>query len=213
MKMTRKRVVTTAASAAFLTAGVFGGTYAKYVLQVDTKDDSARVAKFYLEASELDLFANTYDNGDGADGVDIATDTDNLVAPNFEATGTLTFDVTSEVKATLGFDNRTKVETNLPEDIQKDLNVVIGDPAAPVYQGTVWDLNQANGPGLSFAKIKDIPANTFGDVVTVPVTVSWDLENGKDELETALANAQATGDYEKEYTLSLSAAAVLTQVN
>ena len=132
MKMTRKRVVTTAAIAAFLTAGVFGGTYAKYVLQVDTKDDSARVAKFYLEASELDLFANTYDNGDGADGVDIATDTDNLVAPNFEATGTLTFDVTSEVKATLGFDNRTKVETNLPEDIQKDLNVVIGDPAAPV---------------------------------------------------------------------------------
>lgn len=35
--MTRKRVATTAAIAALLTAGVFGGTYAKYVLQVDTK--------------------------------------------------------------------------------------------------------------------------------------------------------------------------------
>jgi hypothetical protein len=43
--------------------------------------------------------------------------------------------------------------------------------------------------------------------------VSWALENGKDELETNLANAQATGDFEKEFTLSLVAGAVLTQVN
>jgi hypothetical protein len=141
MKMTRKRVATTAAIAALLTAGVFGGTYAKYVLQVDTKEDSARVAKFYLGASELDLFANTYDNGDGEAGVDIATAIDNLIAPNFEATGTLTFDVTSEVKATLGLDNRTKVETNLPDNVQEDLKVVIGDTSTGiVYSGTVYDL-------------------------------------------------------------------------
>ena len=211
MKMTRKRVATTAAIAALLTAGVFGGTYAKYVLQVDTKEDSARVAKFYLGASELDLFANTYDNGDGEAGVDIATAIDNLITPNFEATGTLTFDVTSEVKATLGLDNRTKVETNLPDDVQEDLKVVIGDTSTGiVYSGTVYDLSHG---GLSFAKIKDIPAHTVGSTITVPVTVSWALENGKDELETNLANAQATGDLEKEFTLSLVAGAVLTQVN
>lgn len=211
MKMTRKRVATTAAIAALLTAGVFGGTYAKYVLQVDTKEDSARVAKFYLGASELDLFANTYDNGDGEAGVDVATVIDNLIAPNFEATGTLTFDVTSEVKATLGLDNRTKVETNLPDDVQEDLKVVIGDTSTViVYSGTVYDLSHG---GFSFAKIKDISAHTVGGTITVPVTVSWALENGKDELETYLANAQATGDFEKEFTLSLVAGAVLTQVN
>ena len=211
MKMTRKRVATTAAIAALLTAGVFGGTYAKYVLQVDTKEDSARVAKFYLGASELDLFANTYDNGDGEAGVDIATAIDNLITPNFEATGTLTFDVTSEVKATLGLDNRTKVETNLPDDVQEDLKVVIGDTSTGiVYSGTVYDLSHG---GFSFAKIKDISAHTVGGTITVPVTVSWALENGKDELETNLANAQATGDLEKEFTLSLVAGAVLTQVN
>lgn len=211
MKMTRKRVATTAAIAALLTAGVFGGTYAKYVLQVDTKEDSARVAKFYLGASELDLFANTYDNGDGEAGVDIATAIDNLITPNFEATGTLTFDVTSEVKATLGLDNRTKVETNLPDDVQEDLKVVIGDTSTGiVYSGTVYDLSHG---GFSFAKIKDISAHTVGSTITVPVTVSWALENGKDELETNLANAQATGDFEKEFTLSLVAGAVLTQVN
>ncbi|WP_416183396.1 MAG: YceI domain-containing protein [Pseudolactococcus raffinolactis] len=211
MKMTRKRVATTAAIAALLTAGVFGGTYAKYILQVDTKEDSARVAKFYLGASELDLFANTYDNGDGEAGVDVATVIDNLIAPNFEATGTLTFDVTSEVKATLGLDNRTKVETNLPDDVQEDLKVVIGDTStAIVYSGTVYDLSHG---GFSFAKIKDISAHTVGGTITVPVTVSWALENGKDELETNLANAQATGDFEKEFTLSLVAGAVLTQVN
>ena len=210
MKMTRKRVATTAAIAALLTAGVFGGTYAKYVLQVDTKEDSARVAKFYLGASELDLFANTYDNGDGEAGVDIATAIDNLITPNFEATGTLTFDVTSEVKATLGLDNRTKVETNLPDDVQEDLKVVIGDTSTGiVYSGTVYDLSHG---GFSFAKIKDISAHTVGSTITVPVTVSWALENGKDELETNLANAQATGDFEKEFTLSLVAGAVLTQV-
>ncbi|GAX48342.1 hypothetical protein [Pseudolactococcus reticulitermitis] len=211
MKMTRKRVVTTAAIAAFLTAGVFGGTFAKYVLQVDTKDDSARVAKFYLGASDLDLFANTYDNGDGEAGADIATTIDNLIAPNFEATGTLTFDVTSEVKATLGFDNRTKVETNLPDDIQEDLKVVIGDTSTGiVYTGTVYDLSHG---GLSFAKIKDVPAHTIGDVVTVPVTVSWALENGKDDVETALAREQYADDPTGGYTLTLSAAAVLTQAN
>ena len=211
MKMTRKRVATTAAIAALLTAGVFGGTYAKYVLQVDTKEDSARVAKFYLGASELDLFANTYDNGDGEAGVDIATAIDNLITPTFEATGTLTFDVTSEVKATLGLDNRTKVETNLPDDVQEDLKVVIGDTSTGiVYSGTVYDLSHG---GFSFAKIKDISAHTVGGTITVPVTVSWALENGKDELETNLANAQATGDFEKEFTLSLVAGAVLTQVN
>lgn len=211
MKMTRKRVATTAAIAALLTAGVFGGTYAKYVLQVDTKEDSARVAKFYLGASELDLFANTYDNGDGEAGVDIATAIDNLITPNFEATGTLTFDVTSEVKATLGLDNRTKVETNLPDDVQEDLKVVIGDTSTGiVYSGTVYDLSHG---GFSFAKIKDISAHTVGSTITVPVTVSWALENGKDELETNLANAQATGDFEKEFTLSLVAGAVLTQVD
>ena len=211
MKMTRKRVATTAAIAALLTAGVFGGTYAKYVLQVDTKEDSARVAKFYLGASELDLFANTYDNGDGEAGVDVATVIDNLIAPNFEATGTLTFDVTSEVKATLGLDNRTKVETNLPDDVQEDLKVVIGDTSTViVYSGTVYDLSHGS---FSFAKIKDISAHTVGGTITVPVTVSWALENGKDELETNLANAQATGDFEKEFTLSLVAGAVLTQVN
>lgn len=211
MKMTRKRVATTAAIAALLTAGVFGGTYAKYVLQVDTKEDSARVAKFYLGASELDLFANTYDNGDGEAGVDVATAIDNLIAPNFEATGTLAFDVTSEVKATLGLDNRTKVETNLPDDVQEDLKVVIGDTSTGiVYSGTVYDLSHG---GFSFAKIKDISAHTVGSTITVPVTVSWALENGKDELETNLANAQATGDFEKEFTLSLVAGAVLTQVN
>ena len=211
MKMTRKRVATTAAIAALLTAGVFGGTYAKYVLQVDTKEDSARVAKFYLGASELDLFANTYDNGDGEAGVDVATVIDNLIAPNFEATGTLTFDVTSEVKATLGLDNRTKVEKNLPDDVQEDLKVVIGDTSTViVYSGTVYDLSHG---GFSFAKIKDISAHTVGSTITVPVTVSWALENGKDELETNLANAQATGDFEKEFTLSLVAGAVLTQVD
>ena len=211
MKMTRKRVATTAAIAALLTAGVFGGTYAKYVLQVDTKEDSARVAKFYLGASELDLFANTYDNGDGEAGVDVATVIDNLIAPNFEATGTLTFDVTSEVKATLGLDNRTKVETNLPDDVQEDLKVVIGDTSTViVYSGTVYDLSHG---GFSFAKIKDISAHTVGGTITVPVTVSWALENGKDGLETNLANAQATGDFEKEFTLSLAAGAVLPQVN
>lgn len=211
MKMTRKRVATTAAIAALLTAGVFGGTYAKYVLQVDTKEDSARVAKFYLGASELDLFANTYNNGDGEAGVDVATAIDNLIAPNFEATGTLTFDVTSEVKATLGLDNRTKVETNLPDDVQEDLKVVIGDTSTGiVYSGTVYDLSHG---GFSFAKIKDISAHTVGSTITVPVTVSWALENGKDELETNLANAQATGDFEKEFTLSLVAGAVLTQVD
>ncbi len=211
MKMTRKRVTITAAIAALLTAGVFGGTYAKYVLQVDTKEDSARVAKFYLGASELDLFANTYDNGDGEAGVDVATVIDNLIAPNFEATGTLTFDVTSEVKATLGLDNRTKVETNLPDDVQEDLKVVIGDTSTGiVYSGTVYDLSHG---GFSFAKIKDISAHTVGSTITVPVTVSWALENGKDELETNLANAQATGDFEKEFTLSLVAGAVLTQVD
>ena len=211
MKMTRKRVATTAAIAALLTAGVFGGTYAKYVLQVDTKEDSARVAKFYLGASELDLFANTYDNGDGEAGVDIATAIDNLITPNFEATGTLTFDVTSEVKATLGLDNRTKVETNLPDDVQEDLKVVIGDTSTGiVYSGTVYDLSHG---GFSFAKIKDISAHTVGSTITVPVTVSWALENGKDELETNLTNAQATGDFEKEFTLSLVAGAVLTQVD
>ncbi|WP_368651610.1 hypothetical protein [Lactococcus raffinolactis] len=211
MKMTRKRVATTAAIAALLTAGVFGGTYAKYILQVDTKEDSARVAKFYLGASELDLFANTYDNGDGEAGVDVATVIDNLIAPNFEATGTLTFDVTSEVKATLGLDNRTKVETNLPDDVQEDLKVVIGDTSTGiVYSGTVYDLSHG---GFSFAKIKDISAHTVGGTITVSVTVSWALENGKDELETNLANAQATGDFEKEFTLSLVAGAVLTQVN
>ena len=211
MKMTRKRVATTAAIAALLTAGVFGGTYAKYVLQVDTKEDSARVAKFYLGASELDLFANTYDNGDGEAGVDIATAIDNLITPNFEATGTLTFDVTSEVKATLGLDNRTQVETNLPDDVQEDLKVVIGDTSTGiVYSGTVYDLSHG---GFSFAKIKDISAHTVGSTITVPVTVSWALENGKDELETNLANAQATGDFEKEFTLSLVAGAVLTQVD
>ena len=209
--MRRRIPPASAAIAALLTAGVFGGTYAKYVLQVDTKEDSARVAKFYLGASELDLFANTYDNGDGEAGVDVATVIDNLIAPNFEATGTLTFDVTSEVKATLGLDNRTKVETNLPDDVQEDLKVVIGDTSTGiVYSGTVYDLSHG---GFSFAKIKDISAHTVGSTITVPVTVSWALENGKDELETNLANAQATGDFEKEFTLSLVAGAVLTQVN
>lgn len=55
MKMTRKRVNITVALAAVLTAGIFGGTYAKYALQAGTTTDSARVAKFYIEASELDL--------------------------------------------------------------------------------------------------------------------------------------------------------------
>ena len=125
--MTRKRVTITAAIAALLTAGVFGGTYAKYVLQVDTTADSARVAKFHLAASELNLFAKTYQNEED-EGADIATADDKLIAPNFETTGTLTFNVTSEVKATLGLDSRTKVETNLPEEVQKDLQILIGQP-------------------------------------------------------------------------------------
>ncbi|NLH36049.1 MAG: hypothetical protein GX453_08550, partial [Lactococcus chungangensis] len=62
MKITRKRVLNTTAVAAILTAGVFGGTYAKYLLQVDTQADTARVAKFYVGSSEVNLFTNTYDN-------------------------------------------------------------------------------------------------------------------------------------------------------
>ena len=52
MKMTRKRVATTAAIAAILTAGVFGGNYAEYVLQVETNEDSTRVGEVYVHASE-----------------------------------------------------------------------------------------------------------------------------------------------------------------
>ena len=176
MKITRKRVLNTTAVAAILTAGVFGGTYAKYLLQVDTQADTARVAKFYVGSSEVNLFTNTYDNEEGTSGADIATDTDNLIAPNFTATAELTYDVTSEVKAELKFDDRTKVETNLPADIQKDLKVVVGDTSTGIlYTGTVYDLNQANGAGLpSFTKIKDIPAHTVGATIKVPVTISWD---------------------------------------
>lgn len=214
MKITRKRVLNTTAVAAILTAGVFGGTYAKYLLQVDTQADTARVAKFYVGSSEVNLFANTYDNEEGTLGADIAT-TDkytNLIAPNFTATGTLTYDVTSEVKAELKFDDRTKVETNLPADIQKDLKVVVGDTSTGIlYTGTVYDLNQANGAGLpSFTKIKDIPAHTVGATIKVPVTISWDLENGHDKVETDAAMAQYVGT---DYTLTISAGAVLTQLD
>ena len=213
MKITRKRVLNTTAIAAILTAGVFGGTYAKYLLQVDTQADTARVAKFYVGSSEVNLFANTYDNEEGTLGADIATtDKDtNLIAPNFTATAELTYDVTSEVKAELKFDDRTKVETNLPADIQKDLKVVVGDPAKPIYTGTVYDLNQANGAGLpSFTKIKDIPAHTDGATIKVPVTISWDLESGHDKVETDAAMAQYVGT---DYTLTISAGAVLTQLD
>lgn len=208
MKMTRKRVNITVALAAVLTAGIFGGTYAKYALQAGTTTDSARVAKFYIEASELDLFGKTYTNATGI-GTDIATDTDQLIAPNFIATGSLTYDITTEVKAKLAFDNRTIVVTTLPDNIQKDLKVVIGDATTgTVFDGSLYTLNTV---GLASTSIKDIPAHTIGETVNLPVTVSWDLENGKDADETVLARSQYLDD--GDYTLTISAGAVLTQVD
>lgn len=208
MKITKKRVATATAIAALLTAGIFGGTYAKYLLEVDTKSDTAHVAKFYLGTENVDLFSATYTNATGM-GVDIATTSgDKLFAPNFTTTGTLTYKVTSEVKAELTFGAKAEVTTNLPADIQQNLNIVIGDPLAPIYAGTVYDLNRG---AAASRKIKDISANTINDTVTVPVTVSWDLNNSKDPEETALATAQYDGS--TDYTLSFSANAVLTQVD
>lgn len=59
-------------------------------------------------------------------------------------------------------------------------------------------------------KIKDIPAHTVGATIKVPVTISWDLESGHDKVETDALMAQYVGT---DYTLTISAGAILTQLD
>lgn len=214
MKITKKRIAIGFAAAAVLTSGVFGGTFAKYVMTADTKTDTARVAKFYLEAEPVNLFSTEYTNDTGT-GTDIKSlDVSKVIAPNFTSSATLSLTYTTEVKSVLSLNSQTTViDTNLPEAIQKEITVEIGTDGT-IYNGTLHDLMAILKTAKSSSndiKIADVAAATNAQTTDFPVTVTWPLNNGIDQTETDAAVAQYTAD--SDYKLTITAGATLTQVD
>jgi hypothetical protein len=206
MKLTKKRLAIVTAAAALVTAGIFGGTYAKYHTETLPTTNSARLAKFYLNSENtLDLFKTEYTNtdGSGADVKNNSSDGKKLIAPNVATTQDLTFKVATEVKSELTFQGLT-IETNLPTDLQPYILVSIG--------GTSYTLAEleASATPVTYT-VATVPAGQTATDYQVPLGFTWNLENSADAKETAAAIEQAQGD--EDYHLIVTGQATLTQID
>ena len=209
MKLTKKRLAIVTAAAALVTAGIFGGTYAKYHTETLPTTDNARLAKFYLNSENtLDLFKTEYTNatGIGADVKNDGSDAKNLIAPNVETAQNLTFKVATEVKSKLTFSGLT-IDTNLPTDLHQYILVSIG--------GTSYGLDTlvANASTAAYT-VATVPAGQTATDYQVPLGFTWELDNSDtvDAKETAAAIAQA-GNPSAGYYLEVTGQASLTQID
>ena len=209
MKLTKKRLAIVTAAATLVTAGIFGGTYAKYHTETLPTTDNARLAKFYLNSENtLDLFKTEYTNatGIGADVKNDGSDAKNLIAPNVETAQNLTFKVATEVKSQLDFSGLT-IDTNLPTDLHQYILVSIG--------GTSYGLDTlvANASTAAYT-VATVPAGQTATDYQVPLGFTWELDNSDtvDAKETAAAIAQA-GNPSAGYYLEVTGQASLTQID
>ena len=209
MKLTKKRLAIVTAAATLVTAGIFGGTYAKYHTETLPTTDNARLAKFYLNSENtLDLFKTEYTNatGIGADVKNDGSDAKNLIAPNVETAQNLTFKVATEVKSKLAFSGLT-IDTNLPTDLHQYILVSIG--------GTSYGLDTlvANASTAAYT-VATVPAGQTATDYQVPLGFTWELDNSDtvDAKETAAAIAQA-GNPSAGYYLEVTGQASLTQID
>ena len=209
MKLTKKRLALVTAAATLVTAGIFGGTYAKYHTETLPTTDNARLAKFYLNSENtLDLFKTEYTNatGNGADVKNDGSDAKNLIAPNVTTTQNLTFKVATEVKSKLTFSGLT-IDTNLPTDLHQYILVSIG--------GTSYGLDTlvANASTAAYT-VATVPAGQTATDYQVPLGFTWELDNSDtvDAKETAAAIAQA-GNPSAGYYLEVTGQASLTQID
>lgn len=209
MKLTKKRLALVTAAATLVTAGIFGGTYAKYHTETLPTTDNARLAKFYLNSENtLDLFKTEYTNatGNGADVKNDGSDAKNLIAPNVTTTQNLTFKVATEVKSKLTFSGLT-IDTNLPTDLHQYILVSIG--------GTSYGLDTlvANASTAAYT-VATVPAGQTATDYQVPLGFTWELDNSDtvDAKETAAAIAQA-GNPSAGYYLEVTGQATLTQID
>lgn len=214
MKITKKRVAITAAALALVTAGIFGGTYAKYKTETLPTTDQARLAKFYLESDNtFSLFKTEYDNDSEKDDKDVKNDgSDNLkmIAPNVTTTENLSFTVNTEVKSELVFTG-FEIVTNLPAELKEKIYIKVGNDASNTH--TLADME--GGASISGVHVANIAAGTAGGSYQVPVEFTWNLESSIDDEETAAAIKQ----YEEIllngqlYDLQISGNATLTQID
>ena len=209
MKLTKKRLAIVTAAATLVTAGIFGGTYAKYHTETLPTTDNARLAKFYLNSENtLDLFKTEYTNatGNGADVKNDGSDAKNLIAPNVTTTQNLTFKVATEVKSELTFQGLT-IETNLPTDLQPYISVSINGT-----RYTLADLKASVTP-VTYT-VATVPAGQTATDYQVPLGFTWELDNSDtvDAKETAAAIAQA-GNPSAGYYLEVTGQATLTQID
>ncbi|NLH36050.1 MAG: hypothetical protein GX453_08555 [Lactococcus chungangensis] len=206
MKLTKKRLAIVTAAAALVTAGIFGGTYAKYHTETLPTTDNARLAKFYLNSENtLDLFKTEYTNttGIGTDVKNDGSDTKNLIAPNVTTTQNLTFKVATEVKSQLDFSGLT-IDTNLPKELQQFILVQV----CGVYHGL--DALVAD-PSVVAYNVVTVPAGDPSTEYHVPLSFTWNLDNREDAKETAAAIEQALAS--KDYYLKVTGQATLTQID
>lgn len=209
MKLTKKRLAIVTAAAALVTAGIFGGTYAKYHTETLPTTDNARLAKFYLNSENtLDLFKTEYTNatGIGADVKNDGSDAKNLIAPNVETAQNLTFKVATEVKSQLDFSGLT-IDTNLPKELQQFILVQV----CGAYHGL--DALVAD-PSVAAYNVVTVPAGQTATDYQVPLGFTWELDNSDtvDAKETAAAIAQA-GNPSAGYYLEVTGQATLTQID
>ena len=207
MKLTKKRLAIVTAAATLVTAGIFGGTYAKYHTETLPTTDNARLAKFYLNSENtLDLFKTEYTNatGIGADVKNDGSDAKNLIAPNVTTTQNLTFKVATEVKSQLDFSGLT-IDTNLPKELQQFILVQV----CGAYHGL--DALVAD-PSVAAYNVVTVPAGDPSTEYHVPLSFTWNLDNGADAAETAAAIAQA-GNPSAGYYLEVTGQATLTQID
>lgn len=207
MKLTKKRLAIVTAAATLVTAGIFGGTYAKYHTETLPTTDNARLAKFYLNSENtLDLFKTEYTNatGIGADVKNDGSDAKNLIAPNVETAQNLTFKVATEVKSQLDFSGLT-IDTNLPKELQQFILVQV----CGAYHGL--DALVAD-PSVAAYNVVTVPAGQTATDYQVPLSFTWNLDNGADAAETAAAIAQA-GNSSAGYYLKVTGQATLTQID
>lgn len=214
MKITKKRVAITTAALTLVTAGIFGGTYAKYKTETSPTIEQARLAKFYLESDNtISLFHTEYDNSLGTGGKDVKSDgSDNwkLIAPNVTTTKNLSFTVNTEVKSELVFTG-FEIATNLPAELKEKIFIKVGNGASNTH--TLADME--GHTSISAIHVADVAAGTTGGQYQIPIEFKWNLENSTDDEETAAAIKQYEDSLSNGqlYDLQISGNATLTQID
>ncbi len=195
--MNKKMIIFAALVFAVVITGFsVSGTYAKYVSDLGKKTDSARAAKWTINAANtLNLFAQSYNVGGAQDGSDkIVNSTEKVVAPGTK--GQVDIEVTGEVETNfkLSIENFSKTGT-LTEGDYKPIRFSLDKQD----WFTIDDLADKLGTALQTAKV--YPAGKYGSSqgnYKVSLTLYWHWVFDTSELDSDNGDAVTISKDDKD---------------